>query len=72
VLHLAPLLIARRRLERLAGLSASLAVLSRRHRWLSLPLLPVQLGLRQLSRRASRRVERAYNLPPQSFRSSRR
>lgn len=67
VLHLMPLIRARRRLERLAAASNALAGLAERQRWLTLPLLPAQLLLRTASRRTCRQVERAYGLASQPF-----
>ena len=71
VLHLTPLIRARRRLERLAAASDALARLTERQHWLNLPLLPAQLLLRTASRHTYRQVERAYGLPSQPFWRSR-
>lgn len=56
MLYLTPLLKAKRRIERLASVSQQIAATSRRHPWLSLPLLPPHLVVRWLSRREYERL----------------
>lgn len=67
MLHLLPLLRARRRLARLDAAAGALARLTQRQPWLTLPLLPALLLLRAASRRTYRHLERAYHLPATPF-----
>lgn len=56
MLHLTPLLKAKRRIERLTTVSHRIVDTSKRHPWLSLPLLPPHLLVRWLSRREYERL----------------
>jgi hypothetical protein len=51
VLYLTPLLKAKHRIERFASISRRIVDTSKRHPWLSIPLLPPHLLVRWLSRR---------------------
>ena len=56
MLYLTPLLKAKRRIERLATVSRRIVETSKRHPWLSIPLLPPHLVVRWLSRREYQRL----------------
>lgn len=56
MLYLTPLLKAKRRIERLATVSRHIVETSKRHPWLSIPLLPPHLMVRWLSRREYQRL----------------
>lgn len=51
MLHLTPLLQAKHRIEHLASISRRIVDTSKRHPWLSMPLLPPHLVVRWLSQR---------------------
>ena len=56
MLHLTPLLKAKHRIERLASISRRIVDTSKRHPWLSIPLLPPHAVVRWLSWREFNRL----------------